>query len=205
MRLYTPYVVMAIVFLVLAVTFVVDFWGQIQPVRENAPIDARFLAHRTVRDPLDGDLRLKKAGFLYNCNDCHQHFVRPEGAGNLIAEHSEIQLSHGDNDRCLNCHNPENLESFVDHDGSMIEAGASEQLCRKCHGPKYRDWVVGVHGRPNGYWDETRGESKKATCVACHDPHSPQFEPIEPAPAPRERRGPAHVPESLDHEEHRDA
>ena len=57
-------------------------------------------------------------------------------------------------------------------------------LCAKCHGPKYRDWKAGVHGRQNGYWDATKGPKEKLRCIQCHDPHKPAFPPIKPLAPP---------------------
>jgi hypothetical protein len=52
----------------------------------------------------------------------------------------------------------------------------------------YRDWLHGSHGRTNGYWDTTRGEQSRRTCIECHDPHRPPFPPMPPAPGPRTLR-----------------
>ena len=55
---------------------------------------------------------------------------------------------HGNNRFCLNCHHPTNRKAFVDYDGSEIAEADVVLLCAKCHGPTYRDWQAGVHGRP---------------------------------------------------------
>lgn len=41
-------------------------------------------------------------------------------------------------------------------------------MCAKCHGPRYREWQQGAHGRSNGYWDNTRGESRRLGRTECH-------------------------------------
>ncbi len=180
---------MTLVFVALVVSFLLDLWGAVAPIGKNEPADTHFVQHPSVRDPLLSPT-MKRTGFEYNCNSCHRHFTRPEGRTALIAEHDNIKLDHGHNSQCSNCHNKNDFETLKDYQGNVHTFEKSEQLCRSCHGPKYRDWLGGAHGRPNGYWDPTRGESVKTTCVHCHDPHSPAFKPIAPAPAPREARSP---------------
>jgi hypothetical protein len=62
-----------------------------------------------------------------------------------------------------------------------VEFEESWRLCTQCHGKKLADWRAGVHGKRTGNW---RGAKEYRTCVVCHDPHSPPFQPIEPLPAP---------------------
>lgn len=175
----------AVVFLFLSIAFVLNLWGRPKPIAENAPVDTSFVAHPAVRDPLM-TARLDKIGFEYNCNACHQNFELSKETHTRIAEHTEIELDHGLNESCYNCHNIDNLETLVDYEGTLVKFETSELLCRKCHGPTYRDWTHGAHGRPSGYWDERKGVSTKTTCVQCHDPHSPAFKPIAPAPRPND-------------------
>jgi len=44
---------------------------------------------------------------------------------------------------------------------------ASYELCGQCHGDKYRDWKVGVHGKRTGMWN---GKKTYYLCVNCHNP-----------------------------------
>ena len=88
------------------------------------------------------------------------------------------------NTRCFNCHNRTNRDTFVDDAGGEIPWNQPPLLCGKCHGPVYRDWQHGSHGRTNGYWDKTRGPQERRKCVECHDPHRPPFAPMVPAPGP---------------------
>ena len=167
------------------------------PIQENEVFDA---ITETVREPMMQP-RLEKIGFSYACNSCHEHMTLPKlDRRELIAEHTHIKLDHGLNTSCRNCHNTDNIETLKDYQGKEIAFARSELLCRTCHGPMYRDWQAGAHGRPTGYWDESKGESKKATCVQCHDPHSPKFRAIAPAPAPKEAR--SAQPETDSHEQH---
>ncbi len=130
-------------------------------------------------------LDLVKAGWSYNCMECHQLFPARwhYGAGHPpFNEHKDIVLEHGNNRFCLNCHHPTNRNAFVDYDGGEIAQEDVVLLCAKCHGTLYRDWEAGVHGRVNGFWDTAKGPKTKLRCIQCHDPHSPSFKPMKPLP-----------------------
>jgi hypothetical protein len=83
--------------------------------------------------------------------------------------------------------------------GTEIPFDQPQLLCANCHGPVYRDWQHGSHGRSNGYWDASRGPMTRRKCIECHDPHQPPFPPMKPAPPPNtlrlvEMAPPEHVP-----------
>jgi hypothetical protein len=63
----------------------------------------------------------------------------------------------------------------------LVDFSSSYELCRQCHGPKYRDWRAGVHGRRTGSW---KGKKQYLLCAHCHNPHAPKFQAIKPEPAP---------------------
>jgi len=105
-------------------------------------------------------------------------------------------LRHGENRFCLNCHHPTNRNAFVDYDGSEIPQKDVVLLCGKCHGPVYRDWKAGVHGRQNGFWKADLGEKTKLRCIQCHDPHQPKFQPMKPLPPLRYPARAANAPEA---------
>ena len=65
--------------------------------------------------------------------------------------------------------------------GERIGFDESYRLCGQCHGDKYRDWKVGVHGKRTGMWN---GEKQYLLCVHCHNPHDPGFKPLQPMPPP---------------------
>jgi hypothetical protein len=133
-------------------------------------------------------LAYQKAGFTYRCTECHFSIQPPPRQNPLQPEHGNIVLNHGLNTNCLNCHNARNRDVYVDHEGNEIPADQPARLCSKCHGPTYREWEAGIHGRQNGYWDKTKGERTKLFCVQCHDPHNPKFKPMKPLPAPQRTR-----------------
>jgi len=140
--------------------------------------------------------------FTFRCTECHRSLPAPYTAGLGLTNHADIHMAHGINRRCLNCHHPANRDTFVDDYGHEIPWAQPQLLCAKCHGPVYRDWQHGVHGRSNGYWDRTRGEQTRLKCVECHDPHRPPFPPMHAAPGPNTlRMGPQ---EFRDHHQDRD-
>lgn len=130
------------------------------------------------------ELALLRDGDAFSCSICHDGFSEDSGSAPLEGEHQDIRFDHGLNVRCLNCHNAENSDTFVDHDGSEIPGSEPTRLCAKCHGPHYREWILGVHGRINGYWDERFGEQRRLDCIQCHNPHAPAFAPMRPVPPP---------------------
>lgn len=124
------------------------------------------------------------AGFTYNCSDCHDVLPSPRETDRVLTQHTEIELKHGINTRCFNCHHRTNRDAFVDDLGQGISWDQPQLLCAKCHGPVYRDWQHGSHGRTNGYWDPAQGPQSRRKCIECHDPHQPPFPPMRPAPGP---------------------
>jgi hypothetical protein len=131
-------------------------------------------------------LDLVKAGWSYNCMECHKLFpARWHYDDRPFNEHKDVKLDHGNNRFCLNCHHPTNRNAFVDYDGAEIAESDVVRLCAKCHGTIYRDWQAGVHGRENGFWNTNLGDKTKLRCIQCHDPHSPKFKDMKPLPALR--------------------
>ena len=128
-----------------------------------------------------------------DCYACHDKAKPPQlkfdTNNNVILpkEHEDLVLRHGRNNRnnqCFNCHDQANLDRLLTRDGRRLEFKDSSLLCASCHGPTYRDWEVGVHGRISGYWDRQSGEITRKDCTSCHDPHAPRFPALKPAPAP---------------------
>lgn len=130
-------------------------------------------------------LDLVKMGWSYNCMECHRSVEVKWHRDRVRVEHENIELSHGNNRFCLNCHNSGNMNAFADYDGSEIAEKDVVMLCAKCHGTTYRDWEAGVHGRRNGFWDASQGAQSRLRCIQCHDPHNPKFKPIKALPAPK--------------------
>ena len=102
-------------------------------------------------------------------------------------EHADIKMEHGSHNRnnlCFNCHNEANLLTFTTRDGNELKFDNIPPLCGSCHGPTYRDWEAGAHGRTSGYWSRRLGDSQRLSCANCHNPHSPRIPSRPPAPGP---------------------
>ncbi|MBU0638721.1 MAG: hypothetical protein KKB50_07645 [Planctomycetes bacterium] len=178
-------------------------WGFTSPVPPATPVAAWVVDTSTVRRPaLAPETRI--GAFRYRCNDCHRLFTSPPtaGTGRSLRQHRHIVLKHGLNDNCFNCHSRKNRDVYISSAGAPIPADQPQLLCAQCHGPVYRDWLQGVHGRSDGYWNKRLGPLERKTCVECHDPHVPPFPPMRPAPGPSTLRmgdpafRPSHAPEA---------
>jgi hypothetical protein len=139
-------------------------------------------------EPVRGEMRplvFTVDDMSVECSFCHEGFVGDLQEAALAGTHANIDFNHGMNLRCLNCHNEANADTFVDHDGSEIPSDQPILLCAKCHGPHYRDWQLGIHGRANGHWSARFGPREKLACIQCHDPHDPHFPSMAPDPPNR--------------------
>lgn len=159
----------------------------VSPVAARTPAPAWAIDTTPVRQPKPKP-EYTAAGYIYQCMDCHRIIPSPSETLRKLAQHTEITLQHGLNARCFNCHHPVNRNAFVDDFGQEIAWNEPQLVCAKCHGPVYRDWQAGSHGRINGYWDKDKGPQTKCRCVECHDPHSPPFQGLQPAPGPNTLR-----------------
>ncbi len=120
---------------------------------------------------------------MWPCSSCHDS---PEEVNRtrrvLKEEHTNIVLHHDEENRwCLDCHDATNRDVLHLASGVTITFDESYRLCGQCHGDKYRDWKVGVHGKRTGSWS---GEKQYLLCVHCHSPHSPHFKPLKPEAPP---------------------
>lgn len=123
-------------------------------------------------------------GMTHSCSECHKLFTPVPGENRVALQHTEIRLKHGMNARCLNCHDGEDRDKLVLHNGTLVGFDEAPRLCSQCHGTVYRDWQKGVHGKTMGSWDASSGKQVHLTCNECHDPHSPAFEAMAPLPGP---------------------
>ena len=106
-------------------------------------------------------LVLQKAGWNYDCMECHRSIPARWHHDRPLTEHTGLFLRHGNNRFCLNCHHPTDRNAFVDYDGSIIAEADVVLLCAKCHGPQHRDWKAGAHGRINGFWNPSIGSKER--------------------------------------------
>ncbi|MBI3849852.1 MAG: hypothetical protein HY298_06120 [Verrucomicrobia bacterium] len=197
----------AVLFLALAAAFQRDLWGRPAALPAIPLVDPAFTNPAPTRVSA---AELKQTGgdtSGLECNTCHELnkpvTLKFDAKGQVILpkEHDDLVMHHGRNDRnnnCFNCHNPLNREELMTKDGHKLKIEESTRLCASCHGPTYRDWELGVHGRMSGYWDRALGPFTRLDCVSCHHPHAPIFASRPPAPGPHPLR-PAAVPPNPQH------
>jgi hypothetical protein len=118
----------------------------------------------------------------FPCNDCHSELIPNPQRRELVDMHDDIVFDHDSENRwCLACHSFNSRDSLVLASGSLLGFDESYKLCGQCHGPKYRDWKLGIHGKRTGNWN---GVKEYLLCVHCHNPHSPRFQSLGPLPPP---------------------
>ncbi len=139
--------------------------------------------------------RTKQLKWFMPCTNCHDGVTVPYPKSKeprLIGMHQDIvedsmSLQHGRGAIwCLDCHNPRNRDTLIDHKGNEISFNQPQRLCGKCHGQIYSDWRDGIHGKRIGMWTEG-GKKRWWVCTECHNPHMVQvkrFEPVKPEPKP---------------------
>jgi hypothetical protein len=189
------------------------WWGD--PFTDTEPmgdmpenIDADYLHEEAVVRP-----RADKLMYNMPCVACHNEGVAPPPANNdprllsspmyaheAYAPRDPKDFKHGNGAIwCLDCHSRTNRDALIDHRGNEISFNQPQKLCGKCHGPVYRDWRDGIHGKRIGMWDKG-GKKRWWVCTECHNPHDtqPGFKPIVPEPPPELPKG----MENADHERH---
>lgn len=118
----------------------------------------------------------------FPCNDCHSELEVNTRRRELVDMHDDIIFEHDSEHRwCLACHDATNRDSLRLANGKLLSFEKSYELCGQCHGPKIRDWKLGIHGKRTGEWN---GQKNYFLCVHCHDPHAPRFKLLEPMPPP---------------------
>jgi len=119
---------------------------------------------------------------IFPCMDCHGTFPPNRERRPLEGMHSDIVLRHDEQHRwCLDCHDADDRNQLRLASGALVPFTESYRLCGQCHGPQYRDWRSGIHGKRTGYWN---GSKRYLLCVHCHSPHSPRFAALQPLPPP---------------------
>ncbi|MBI2516947.1 MAG: hypothetical protein HYV95_08525 [Opitutae bacterium] len=198
----TNWVLLGVIFgfVLLGAAMLANIWGRSVERPAIPLVDPSFLEQTAWRRSYADLVRAKEDLSDFDCYVCHEKKNPPplrfDDKHNLIVpeEHETIKMGHGSHDRnnlCFNCHNEANLVTFSTRDGKELKFAESSRLCGSCHGPNYRDWEAGVHGRMNGYWNHSLGEFRRLDCVNCHNPHSPRIPTRQPAPAPHPLRASA--------------
>jgi hypothetical protein len=184
-------------FFALAAALFANLWGRPRPLPKIPLVDPAFLETTPWRKAYADMVRDGDDLSDFSCYVCHNRKSPPplrfDADQNVIVaqEHSDIVMAHGWNNRnnlCFNCHNEANLETLQARNGRELTFSESSQLCGSCHGPNYRDWEAGAHGRTSGYWNRALGPIHRLDCVNCHNPHAPAIPTRKPAPPPHPMR-----------------
>jgi hypothetical protein len=113
---------------------------------------------------------------IFPCMECHKDQKDPKRRELGFHDEQQSVFDHDAEHRwCLDCHDLQNRDVLRLANGDPVPFTESYRLCGQCHGDKYRDWRVGVHGRRVGMWD---GAKTYLLCVSCHNPHSPRFKGV---------------------------
>lgn len=186
-------------FAALAIVMLSNLWGHPPPSQPIALVDPAFLSPAPWRRTYADLAKAKEDLSDYDCYGCHEQNKPPplrfdENQKIVVPkEHSDIVMGHGSHDRnnlCYNCHNEQNLATLQVRNGRVVKFDEIPLLCGSCHGPSYRDWEAGAHGRTSGYWDRSQGAPERLSCANCHNPHAPKIPRRQPAPAPHPLRVP---------------
>ncbi len=199
---------LCVIFAGLFLAFFSNLWGRTPPPQQLALVDPQFTNTATVRMSAGELIASGGDASGLDCYACHEKGkplkLEFDAESNIVLakEHSDIHMGHGRhkrNNNCFNCHDETNLEFLQTRDGHQVKLVDSPALCGSCHGPTYRDWEAGVHGRTSGYWKRDLGAIDRKVCTSCHDPHSPAFPGREPAPGPHLLHPVVHVATERSH------
>jgi hypothetical protein len=123
------------------------------------------------------------------CRTCHQKIVKPGEDAFRRSQaifHGHIRLAHGTK-TCRTCHRAPHFDDFNLADGTAVPPQQVMRLCGQCHSRRLTEYLHGAHGGASGYWDRTRGPTKRNHCLDCHDAHHPRIDRVQPAPRARNR------------------
>ena len=176
--------VIPLTFVLTALWMVFDTSTGLPEMPPVSPVDAAAIDPAPRRTPMSDPPTMAIAGYDQRCSACHALFTTREGAPSDLRRHEDLEFEHGLNNRCLNCHSERDRDKLVLHGEIEIGYDRVVDLCAKCHGPTWRDWQRGMHGRTEGSWETGSPEQSRLGCTQCHDPHTPAFPGIEPLPGP---------------------
>ncbi len=148
---------------------------------EEIATDPRFAI---MQDPPMTDI----GSLEMDCSSCHAIFPSSKDEPEERLQHLDIVLEHGLNDRCDNCHSRGAHDKLELYGDELVDFDQVQRLCAKCHGPTYRDWENGIHGKTMGSWDVNDPAHRVLLCTECHDPHHPAFQSYKPLRGPHTLR-----------------
>lgn len=120
----------------------------------------------------------------YPCSSCHATLTANPKRRPLERFHQTRyeELAHGDDEFwCYQCHALENIDKLELANGKLVTFDEAPALCTSCHGDKVSDWKLGIHGLASG---EMNGTKWRRSCTACHNPHDPKFQSMQPEKPP---------------------
>ncbi len=118
----------------------------------------------------------------FPCSRCHSepldHLKSTDPT--VKKAHWDIALTHATEEvlNCKVCHSEKDMDYLRLNNNSTVDFNNSHRSCAQCHASEYKDWIGGAHGKQLGAWVPPR---VSATCVDCHNPHSPALETRWPA------------------------
>jgi len=158
------------------------------PLPERTLVSAEDIDRAAARPIMSDPPEVEIGGVKQRCNDCHRLFDSGVEQKPKMIQHLDIKLDHGLNNNCHNCHSRTNRDYLILYGEREVGFDRVVDLCAKCHGPTWRDWERGIHGKTVGSWDMDSEEHRRMKCTECHDPHRPAFQPIAPLPGPNTLR-----------------
>lgn len=130
------------------------------------------------RTPIGDPPMAHIGGVDQRCSDCHELFESADKTFAEITQHQNLVSQHGRLEHCSRCHALNDKNRLVLQDGSKIGFADARLLCAQCHGPTFRDWEEGTHGKVIGSWKRDSELRRKLDCIECHDPHAPAYPPL---------------------------
>ena len=176
------------IFIVLGLYFCFGSKPVMFPVGQAAHIEDQQISSAPLRQRLSDPPVAVINHFQRDCQDCHQIFSTEQIFTVQPRHHQDIVMDHGMNVYCINCHDIEDRNRLVLDGGKTTTYDNVDRLCAKCHGPTFRDWQKGMHGKTMDFWMQDMGTPRRLGCTECHNPHAPAFAPMAPLPGPHTLR-----------------
>ena len=175
-----PFIAMFVLFIFLIILFISSGFSKPPDFQKTQKLDQTWFTPKTARAEI-----IKTKSLVGNCFVCHMGMVPNPDVSQPKFSHKSIELEHGKNKRCYNCHLIQDRNLLTPDYGPGIVHQKVEELCARCHGIVYNDWQNGTHGSKRGYWmNQDNFNTIRFTCTQCHDPHSPKFRFKDYAPPP---------------------
>lgn len=107
---------------------------------------------------------------------CVPLFLAAKSGSQIRNEHFQHQKD------CQTCHQNNNKDLHL-LTGKAVLQNEIPIMCGQCHGIVKRDWDQNIHGKKMDSWNSQN--SRRISCIQCHDPHSPVFKKMQAEPVPQ--------------------